>query len=390
MTSIGLCMLVRNETAVIERCLASVRGLIDCWVICDTGSTDGTPQLIQAALADLPGELHERPWVNFGHNRSELMTLARGKADYLLLIDADMTLSYEKLRIQSLAADSYLLKHDEVPEYWIKRLVRGERHWQYVGATHEYITTDGTDRTETLEAIVIHHHADGGSRPEKFERDVKLLSGELERDPNNGRAVFYLAQTYRDLERLQDAIELYRRRADMAGWVEEAFYSLYQVGVLSERIGEHPQAVTALLEAWEHRPTRVEPLYELAWMFRSRRLHHSAHMVCRVGLDVQIPNDTLFVHRWMYEWGVLFEYSIAAYWIGQPRSALDACERLLDMPGLPRAYREHTKANRGYCVSALARAASSRLSATGDIPSVVSGARRAEARHRLRHPWAAG
>ena len=36
-------------------------------------------------------EVHERPWRNFGHNRSEVFALARGKADWLLATDADMT-----------------------------------------------------------------------------------------------------------------------------------------------------------------------------------------------------------------------------------------------------------------------------------------------------------
>jgi glycosyltransferase involved in cell wall biosynthesis len=64
---------------------------IDCWSIVDTGSTDGTQRLIATALADLPGELHERPWSDFGHNRSEALALARGRADYSLVIDADET-----------------------------------------------------------------------------------------------------------------------------------------------------------------------------------------------------------------------------------------------------------------------------------------------------------
>jgi tetratricopeptide (TPR) repeat protein len=371
MTSICLCMIVRDEAAVIERCLRSVRDLIQTWVVCDTGSSDRTRELVADVLDGVPGELHRCDWVNFGHNRTELMELAYGKADYLLLIDADMTVYYEQLHKHTMTADSYLLKHTENPEYWIKRLVRGDRRWRFVGATHEYITTEGSERSEKLDGILIHHHADGGTRPEKFQRDVALLSAELERNPEDSRSVFYLAQTYRDLDRLDEAIELYRRRASMGGWEEEVFYSRYQVGVLSERAGNHDGAVGALLEAWESRPTRAEPLYELAWMLRARHLHHSAHVFAQRGIGIPLPDDTLFVHRWVYEWGLLFEYSIAAYWTRRHRAALDACDRLLEIGSLPRTYREQTKANRAYCVSALG-GASARVSATGDIPSVIS------------------
>jgi tetratricopeptide (TPR) repeat protein len=300
------------------------------------------------------------------------MQRAYGKADYLLLIDADMTVSHENSDFHALTADSYLLRHEETPEYWIKRLVRGDRRWRFVGATHEFITSNGTERTEKLDGIRIHHHADGGTRHEKFDRDRALLSGELERNPHDTRAVFYLAQTYRDLDRLDEAIELCRRRTSMGGWDEEVFYSQYQVGVLSERAGDHAGAVAALLEAWGIRPSRAEPLYELAWMLRARRLNEPAHMIAQRGIGIPVPDDTLFVHRWVYEWGLWFEYSIAAYWTGHHRAALDACDRLLAMSLLPPAYREQTKANRAYCVSALGGDAPARVTTTGDIPSVSS------------------
>lgn len=355
MPSICLCMIVKDEAAVIRRCLHSVHGLIDRWVICDTGSTDGTPELVRASLEEIPGDLHKRPWADFGHNRTELMGFARGKADYLLLIDADMTVSYDNSRLQDLGADSYMLRHTEDPEYWIKRLVRGDRRWWYVGATHEHIATDPPERVENLDAIVIHHHADSGTRREKFERDHRLLSEELARDPSNARTVFYLAQTLRDLGRVKEPIDLYRRRAAMGGWPEEVFYSLYQVGVLTDRAGRRDQAMIALFDAWNYRPQRIEPLYELARMFREGRVYHAAHLVSQRGIETPVPEDTLFLHRWMYEWGLLFEYSIAAYWVGQPSVALEACNRLLEMPQLPDSYREHTKANRTHCVRALDR-----------------------------------
>ena len=58
--SLCLCMIVRDEAGTIERCLESCRPAIDYWVICDTGSTDRTPELIRGALAGIPGELHRR------------------------------------------------------------------------------------------------------------------------------------------------------------------------------------------------------------------------------------------------------------------------------------------------------------------------------------------
>src|SRR5271165_2538983 len=95
MPSVCLCMIVRNEAPVIRRCLESVKPMIDYWVIVDTGSTDGTQEIIKDYMKEIPGELFERPWQNFEHNRNEALTLARGKAEYVLIIDADDILIYD-------------------------------------------------------------------------------------------------------------------------------------------------------------------------------------------------------------------------------------------------------------------------------------------------------
>jgi glycosyltransferase involved in cell wall biosynthesis len=350
MRSICLCMIVRDEAAVIERCLRSVRDLIDSWIICDTGSRDDTPELVQRLLIDVPGSLYKRPWRDFGHNRSELMQLASGCGDYLLLLDADMTVTVDHARLTDLCADSYLLRHAGSVEYWIRRLVKGDREWRYMGSTHEYLTTEGPEVVEKLDAIVIHHHADSGTRAEKFDRDLRLLAEDLRRDPNDARAVFYLAQTYRDLGRRAEAIELYERRVGMDGWDQETFYAMFQAGALRAERGDWPAGMTALIAAWEYRPARLEPVYELASRLRVRGEYQKAHVFARWGVDQPQPGDSLFVWPWVYRWGLLFEYSITAYWVGEYHEALIACRRLLALEDLPKEYRQATLRNLDHCL----------------------------------------
>lgn len=114
--TICLNMIVKNESNVITRCFDSLKDLFDYWVIVDTGSTDGTQDIIKDYLKDIPGELIERPWVDFAHNRSEALVYARGKADYIFTIDADEVLSREpNFTLPTLTADSYLLEFDQGP-----------------------------------------------------------------------------------------------------------------------------------------------------------------------------------------------------------------------------------------------------------------------------------
>jgi tetratricopeptide (TPR) repeat protein len=252
-----------------------------------------------------------------------------------------------------LEADAYMLRIDESPEYWLKCLVRGDINWRSEGSTHEYLATDEEHTIENLSEIVVRHHHDGSSRPQKLERDRALLYEDLRHAPRDPRTVFYLAQTYRDLGDPERAIALYERRADMGGWEEEAFYALLQAGVLRAAAGEWPTAMASLLAAWERRPERCEPLYELASRLRARGDHHSAHLFARCGLNIPKPPDHLFVEPWIYEWGMLFEYSITAYWTGDVHGALRACDRLLDCPSLPQTYREQTVRDSQHCVRAV-------------------------------------
>jgi tetratricopeptide (TPR) repeat protein len=354
--TICLCMIVRNEAAVIERCLASVRHLISSWVISDTGSTDGTQDLIRQILSGVPGELHEEPWVNFGHNRTLNITHAYRKADYLLLLDADMVVR-QHAPLPALTKTSYMLRHSGDMEYRVKRVVRADMAWRYEGSTHEYITTSEPDAPAHLDALEIHHYADGGSRRDKFVRDELLLRQDVKREPDNPRTVFYLAQTLKDLGKVAEAISLYERRAKMGGWAEEIYYSLFQAGVLKADSGDWPAAMDALIRAWEWRPSRLEACYELASGLRLRGSYHAACSFARAGLGKPVPDDWLFIQPWVYQWGLLFEYSIASYWTGDTRAALRACDQLLEMPELPNNYREQTLANREFAVARLAPAA---------------------------------
>ncbi|MCI3269672.1 glycosyltransferase [Streptomyces cylindrosporus] len=344
-----LCMIVKNEAQVIERCLGSVRHLVDTWVISDTGSTDGTQDLVRKALDGIPGELREEPWVDFGHNRTANIRRARGRADYLLTLDADHVIRQDA-PLPRLTAGSYMLRYDTPgTQHRFKHLMRGDWAWRYEGVTHEYPCTDEPDVQENLDALVIEDHADGGCRSDKFERDARLLRRELERDPGNPRTVFYLANTERDLGHAAEAVELYERRAAMGGWPEEVYCSLLEAGILrADAEDDWPGAMDAFSRAWEARPGRLEACYELASRLRLKGRHRTAHALLVDAVGRPEPDDLLFTRSWVYRWGLLFEFSITAYWVGDHLAALRACDTLLALPDLPEAVRRQTEINRDF------------------------------------------
>ena len=366
--TICLCLIVKDEVEVLEACFASCRDFIDYWVICDTGSTDGTQELIRRELDGIPGELHERPWVDFGHNRTEVMDLARGRADYLLLLDADWVISVEPGALSNLTADSYLVHFGAGVSFYRKTLVSGRIPWRFIGAIHEYIHSDEDKRAERLEGVFVEVTKVGGATKGRWENDIRVLHEELERNPDDPRSAFYLAQTYRDLgrtagdeEQLRLALEWYRRRADMGGWVEEIYVAYHQAGVLSDELGDWPAAADLFARAWQVRPERLEAVHALAVGLRKQGLHRAAHRYTSLAADMRplpAPLDLLFLEPWIYQWGMLFEYSITSYWCGDHETASAACRRLLAIKELPEGYRRQTLRNMNYSVqAAVARSA---------------------------------
>lgn len=356
--SVCLNMIVKDEKSVIERCLASVKPYIDHWVIVDTGSTDGTQDIIRRFLTDIPGELHERPWRDFGHNRTEAMELARGKASHVLIMDADNIFH---------APPGWAWPALTAPAYYIGLVSGGMRYqqcllvsnalpWRWVGVLHEYLTTDEPHHIENMAGPWVDRRHEGArSRdPDTFRKDAAILEKALQKEPDNVRYAFYLAQSWRDAGEPAKARQAYLDRAQMGGWAEEVWYSLYQVAVLTERLqGTDAQIRDAYLSAYEYRPTRVEPLVALARWHNRRKDWAMGQLYARAAMSLPLPADILFMDEGMYRWGAMDEASVSAYWLGDHLENFRLAMHLLDNDLLPESERLRVETNRDYSAPAV-------------------------------------
>jgi glycosyltransferase involved in cell wall biosynthesis len=361
-------MIVKDEAHVIRACLDSVRRFIDAWVIVDTGSTDGTQQVIREHLRDVPGELHERPWVDFAHNRSEALRLARERhargepGDYLLIIDADEQLEADPgFRLPELEHDAYDLEvHYQGVTYPRRQLVRTALPWSYTGVIHEHIRCDlDADADAPSVAMLaglrtVPRHTGARARDAgTYRRDAQLLERALADEPGNTRHAFYLAQSYRDAGELDKAIAAYRRRAAMGGWREEVWYALYQVAVLLERRGAARSAVVeAYLGAYAALPERAEPLYRIGMAYQERGEHALAHLFLARAARLPRPEPrALFVERAIYELQLPIEYAVACHFVGELGEAVAVNNRLL-RAALPAHLVDHVIRNRRFSLDA--------------------------------------
>lgn len=353
-----LNMIVRNEAAILERCLVSVAPYVDCWAILDTGSTDDTVAVLERVLAGIQGVVVAGEFRDFEQARNDALGLALSSDlayDYLLLCDADMELRVEDAGFRErLAGPAYrLLQRNTTLGYHNVRLLHRDVSAGYRGVTHEYL--DVAAPVANLDGAWFLDHVDGSSRTVKYARDIALLGVALAAEPDNARHVFYLAQSYRDAGRHDEAQAAYRRRVALGGWAEEVWYSLLQIAWLAELLEQDDGAVVdAYLTAYQFRPTRAEPLVALSrWYRENGRRFALAHLMADRARRIPRPADLVFLDESVYAWRARDEYAIASYWVGEHLESAETAASLLADPGLPADQRERVATNLKFALANL-------------------------------------
>ncbi|HEU0189860.1 MAG TPA: glycosyltransferase [Mycobacterium sp.] len=382
--AICLNMIVRNEAHIVAEVLDSVAPYISYWVIVDTGSDDGTQAVIRDHLAALGirGELHERPWRNFGHNRSEALTLAQGHGDYIWVIDADDVVVGSP-DFTGLDADIYFMRIGESSfTYWRPQLFRDGLPVRYLGVVHEFVRCEVAHTEGRLAGDYCIDSRRLGARSrdtDKYARDRDLLLAEVQRDPADARSVFYLAQSYFDLGDFAQARTWYQRRIELGGWAEEVYYSMTRVAESMARMGAPwPDVQDAYLRAWAFRPTRAESLYAIAHHYRVEQSYQLGYLFAEQTARIPLPeDDRLFVNADVYVWRAADEQAVCAFWIGKHAEAFTLCRELLAHTEIPDHERQRIAGNRDFSVPAMIEAASSYPQTV--VAGLAAGARSADA-----------
>ena len=328
MQSPTLClnMIVKNESKIITRLFDSVLQIIDCYCICDTGSTDNTVQIITDYFSSkgIQGKVITEPFKNFCHNRNVSLKACVGMSDYVLLLDADMVLEVKQFDKKTLltATSFNILQGSETFYYQNMRIVKNNGLYEYCGVTHEYINTPSDNRTLSIKKneIFIRDYGDGGCKSDKYERDVRLLLDGIKEEPNNERYYFYLANSYHDSGRYGEAINAYKKRIEFGGWKEEVWYSYYRIGLCFKNIGKMDDAIKYWMNGFNFYPERVEGLYEIISHYRkigknnlANLFYQEAHKYLKLGLN---RDNYLFLHNDIYMHRLYYEYTIFSAYTG--------------------------------------------------------------------------
>lgn len=334
-------MIVKNESAVIKRALSSVKHKIDYWVIVDTGSNDGTQTIIQEFLQDIPGELHERPWVNFEHNRNEALELALPKADYLLFIDADEEWVFsEDFDKNCLTADFYVVKNRDLNvDLHRVLLINTCFPWYWKGVLHEEIRSSHPVQGAILHGVTNYGLPRDGNRaqdPQRYLKDAAILEEALLSDPLNPRYVFFLAQSYASGGNLPLALQNYQKRTQMGSFQPEIAWSLFCIGCIQQDLNMDPKTIVqSYCNAFHFDQTRAEPLHHLAAFYQNQNNQLLAYLISQFALTLPTPPSLSYILRDVYDYSLLLKFACASHHLGNLDEAQPSYEKVLQFPNLP-------------------------------------------------------
>ena len=323
--TICLNMIVKNESKNLLRLFNSVLSIIDTYCICDTGSTDNTKEVIENYFKEknIPGKIVEKEFVDFGTNRTYALHAAKGMADYALLLDADMILSIGPQFNKEKLADNdvySILQGSDSFNYYNVRLLSLKLDVECVCPTHEYYsikTNPHTHVNRDKTFLFIRDIGDGGCKSNKFQRDIQLLSKALLTEPNNTRYHFYLANSYLDTQQYENAIKHYKRHIELNSWDQEKYYSFYKLGKCYKALNDEANMVYYWIKGYSYRPTRAETLYELINYYRLKGENKLCELYYNQAKNIPYPkNDTLFIHKDVYDYKLDEEYTIFSFYTG--------------------------------------------------------------------------
>jgi len=236
-----LCIMVKNGGHQFEQMLLDNMSIFDRWTILDTGSTDETINIINRVLVGKKkGQLFQEPFINFRDSRNRCLELAGKNCKFITMLD-DTYVIEGNLRtfLNEVRGDQrsnsftlYIKSDDTI--YGSNRIIKSESELRYVHRIHEVITDkNNINIVIPKEVSLINDRRFDYMEKRTMERkqlDLKLLYEEVDENPHDPRAYYYLAQTYNLLEDYEKAFYYFTKRVEFSnsGFNQERVDALFE------------------------------------------------------------------------------------------------------------------------------------------------------------------
>ena len=342
----------KNEEHCIQNTLESVYKYIDYWVVCDTGSTDRTCEIVKNFFEEkgIPGELHVDEWVGFDVNKTLMMSRAKDKADYVMHLDADDLLVGDfKFTSNDVPYDTYYIPVKRGVSEWKAWIIFDNRvTWKFCGVAHTTIKCLERPNLTSLDLSNRGFYISGegiGSRafdPKKFYYDAVKLEKQfwdtIVNDPDelNMRSVFYTAQSFMDSDMYKEGLNWNSLYIKMnGGWIEEKFEAQMRVSICMMYLDyPHDRIIQEMEKAIAIFPDRAEPYYHIGSFCNRVGRYEDAYKYLTKALACNInkvkEKYVLFVDERAYGKNIYDEFSVACFWSDRFKEGMTYLNQIID------------------------------------------------------------
>ena len=353
MGKLALNFICKDESHVIKNMLESCKGITDLIVVNDTGSTDGTQDIIRnfGKENNIPTYVFERAFDDFEKSRNHAMQKLRDVVAELgwnpdqvhgYWFDCDETLIIDpKFNKNQFTKDLYMINtYIGQMKYTRNTFFKVSKPFRWYGPIHEFIVCDDKDITSGLaENIHVDVKMTGaswqGDIPTKYKSHAFVLEKYIDANRQDPRWIFYTAQSYHDSasipnnkeeneERLRRSMKYYKERVQRPdGYPEEIFYSQFRIGTIM-RVLEEPWNLThqELLKAYAIDPLRGESIKTIIDYYLQVGEWNMAYLYtkfAKVNFHGKNPYPTrlLFVDESLYVWKFAEAHAAACFYTGR-------------------------------------------------------------------------
>ena len=343
---ICLAMIVKNAGPVFKEVLSNNLPFFDYWVILDTGSTDGTQNVIKETLSQKRGTLYEEPFVNFKVSRNRCLDLAGTVCQFIVMLDDTYILKGDIRNFLTETrgdtfADSYsLMIQSSDSEYYSNRIIKSRSSLRYIHTIHEVITDiDNTNVTIPPEEAYIFDVRSDYMEQRTIDRkqfDLELLFKELETTPDDPRTLYYIAQTYGCMGDEIKKAKYFEKRILLEGYIQEKIDSLFELArTYNFKVNrETMQLMEPGTELSQMQWQRCEELYQQAYELDQNR----PDSLYFIGIHYYLARDHITSH----------EYFKRAFEVGYPLSSQYSLKPTLSYHFLPKFLTETSYYNEDY------------------------------------------
>ena len=301
---INLCIMVKNGGPQFEEMLTANLNLIDSWTILDTGSTDNTIEIINNVLVGKKnGNLYQEPFINFKDSRNRLLELAGTKCKFNLMLDDTYIIKgYLREFLNEIRSDQYsnsftLFIHSHDTKYGSNRITKSNSGLKYIHKIHEVITEQNNiniiipeDRAYIFDGRYDYMEKRTNDRKEL---DFKLLFEEIDEDPNNPRAYYYLGQSYSQIEDYEKAFFYFVKRYEFinSGFIQERLDAAFEAARIANFKLNKPWDECEKLynNAFKIDESRPESLYFIGIHYYLENNYNKAYIYFKKAFEIGFP-----------------------------------------------------------------------------------------------------